>query len=1124
MARTTTNGVNIPPPAQSAATLNASHQTIHTIHTIDSTQAVPISALTSSRLPDSMDESFSATQISCTSINSSVNVITAVGASFHDDVDIPSLSLSKSCHDTRLMEQNQLDRKDKNIDKPIRQRNIVKVQDVNSHDKSNRGSNEPELDCVFISKSYISNSVVPSQSEMRSKSRTKSRSKPLSNTWSNASNSSNIWSSSSPTTMHPLAFIPCRKYRRVQSQPFAVYVHVNAMFRMNVHAHLVGEEIIGLLGGTLKFVKKKRSIDSKKRTKTLNCHASSTDGHCRDNEKTEAEANDLHVDDDDENGVDDEFVAVHSQSEFMRVLQIKEAFPCQSLNTNDNSVNVEMCPISQIQALESMASKGMQCVGWYHSHPNFKNEPSATDVINQARYQNLFAKKCSDSKVNGYNDNCGIGVCSPFALDESLQNDHQHRKQHHGNLGEKDQPHRNNNTQESEIVCKVKHMHPFQHSTFWNHDHQSPFVGAIINPYQCKSKSTESSTKWFISIESGSNNPKRAGNRNRHGTRMNTGFHNITERYDMRHRGLDDDFHNVDVKHDRFGDINRYPSRGKNHQNETRSSDSHQLDCDKQVHDGPVDSVDNCHRKEVDNDKLLNNFVDENDSVVTCNSTPWELKVKYYGRVQQKECSCSVELIRNLLNSAGIGLNMIDQHSNTADVAKLGGTCTTITSTSSDSISALFLEPDVPINNDINIRQTLHNVVDDKIAIVRRNLDEKSSIHAADQIGQLNYRHSLVNLSLPWIPGKSPLKKHALPDSTTVLSALPCTLNRGGHQTPSFQYAPHDVDMAGTSKFALKEPMNMDTVGVKSEHPQIIGIKKVCIEDPIPMNAGYVHKMQPSNEKHTESQHESCESLLPRMDNHCNNISNNHLSAVESVGTHEVTAFRQLDYESDDCIRCSSDYWLTQSSNASVLECFDVHHEDEQSVALNDNILPKNTISSKQMNQTTSSVPIIPITPLTSSSLNMCHTSVHFTLKSFLQLFPVRTHLDKFLAALMHTMRCLANRNPFQNRMVRHRLKLHIGHHVSNTQLQQLDHIANIANHEADFKGIEGFSGQSHSRSGENRSSNINQKIACNCNRCSMEVLRSLANHDKNARILFRIRVMCEKYFRSVNADCSNQD
>lgn len=46
-----------------------------------------------------------------------------------------------------------------------------------------------------------------------------------------------------------------------------------------------------------------------------------------------------------------------------------------------------MDPVSQTQASELLAMKGLSVVGWYHSHPAFDPNPSLRDTDTQAKYQ-----------------------------------------------------------------------------------------------------------------------------------------------------------------------------------------------------------------------------------------------------------------------------------------------------------------------------------------------------------------------------------------------------------------------------------------------------------------------------------------------------------------------------------------------------------------------------------------------------------------------------------------------------------------------------------------------------------------------------------------------------------------
>ena len=46
-----------------------------------------------------------------------------------------------------------------------------------------------------------------------------------------------------------------------------------------------------------------------------------------------------------------------------------------------------MDPQSEMEAREAFAVKGLDVVGWYHSHPTFEPDPSIRDLENQATYQ-----------------------------------------------------------------------------------------------------------------------------------------------------------------------------------------------------------------------------------------------------------------------------------------------------------------------------------------------------------------------------------------------------------------------------------------------------------------------------------------------------------------------------------------------------------------------------------------------------------------------------------------------------------------------------------------------------------------------------------------------------------------
>ncbi|KAI7828462.1 hypothetical protein BX661DRAFT_142767 [Kickxella alabastrina] len=112
------------------------------------------------------------------------------------------------------------------------------------------------------------------------------------------------------------------------SQPFKLVVHTNAQLQMDFHAHLMLSEVIGLLGGIWDAGKK--------------------------------------------------------------VLTVTRAFPCEALESEDAHTNVEMDPGSELVVRHQIMDAGLRVVGWYHSHPTFRPDPSIIDIENQTAYQALF--------------------------------------------------------------------------------------------------------------------------------------------------------------------------------------------------------------------------------------------------------------------------------------------------------------------------------------------------------------------------------------------------------------------------------------------------------------------------------------------------------------------------------------------------------------------------------------------------------------------------------------------------------------------------------------------------------------------------------------------------------------
>ena len=120
-------------------------------------------------------------------------------------------------------------------------------------------------------------------------------------------------------------------------QPFAVKVCPDAAFVADLHAHLSDSEIIGLLGG--------RYVSTE------------------------------------------------------RCLYVQAAFPCKSTSREDAGLtDVEMDPVSQVDAVKAITDHGMTVVGWYHSHPRFQPDPSITDIQNQSNYHRLYQSEFFESQ------------------------------------------------------------------------------------------------------------------------------------------------------------------------------------------------------------------------------------------------------------------------------------------------------------------------------------------------------------------------------------------------------------------------------------------------------------------------------------------------------------------------------------------------------------------------------------------------------------------------------------------------------------------------------------------------------------------------------------------------------
>lgn len=137
----------------------------------------------------------------------------------------------------------------------------------------------------------------------------------------------------------PFRLVPTEHYTEDNPAPFELEISSDCLLVMDFHSHLAHTEIIGLLGGN--FIKRNES----------------------------------------------------------KILQVTVVFPCQSTSTG---IQCEMDPASEMQARELFAEKGLNVVGWYHSHPTFEPHPSIRDIENQTSYQVSFVILCLCDIVNFY--------------------------------------------------------------------------------------------------------------------------------------------------------------------------------------------------------------------------------------------------------------------------------------------------------------------------------------------------------------------------------------------------------------------------------------------------------------------------------------------------------------------------------------------------------------------------------------------------------------------------------------------------------------------------------------------------------------------------------------------------
>ena len=83
-----------------------------------------------------------------------------------------------------------------------------------------------------------------------------------------------------------------------------------------------------------------------------------------------------------------------------RALRATHAFPCARAAGSLSGTSVELDPEAEVQARASMDARGFAPVGWYHSHPIFVPVPSQKDADNQRNYQALF--RCPQSGLEPF--------------------------------------------------------------------------------------------------------------------------------------------------------------------------------------------------------------------------------------------------------------------------------------------------------------------------------------------------------------------------------------------------------------------------------------------------------------------------------------------------------------------------------------------------------------------------------------------------------------------------------------------------------------------------------------------------------------------------------------------------
>ncbi|EFA09787.2 Histone H2A deubiquitinase MYSM1-like Protein [Tribolium castaneum] len=96
-----------------------------------------------------------------------------------------------------------------------------------------------------------------------------------------------------------------------------------------------------------------------------------------------------------------------------KILTISHYEPCR--NIASSATHCDMCPISQSKAAELIHNRGLDVLGWFHSHPTFAPEPSQQDLETQQDVQMWIGSKspCLGVILSPFSAH-GALIASPF--------------------------------------------------------------------------------------------------------------------------------------------------------------------------------------------------------------------------------------------------------------------------------------------------------------------------------------------------------------------------------------------------------------------------------------------------------------------------------------------------------------------------------------------------------------------------------------------------------------------------------------------------------------------------------------------------------------------------------------